>query len=63
MTEWITPEELDRRIHDEEKITLIDVRNPELYNKGHIRGAINIPMEELEDRLGEIPRNRTVVVY
>lgn len=62
MAEWITPEELNRRIHDEEKIILIDVRNPESY-KNHIPGAINIPIEELEDRLGEIPRSRTVVVY
>jgi len=63
MADLISPQELYRRIAAEEHITIIDVRNPELYREGHISGAINIPLEELEDRMGEIPQNRPVVTY
>ena len=47
-----------------EKIMLIDVRNgtPEKMGK-KIVGAINIPLENIEERLSEIPRDKTIVVY
>lgn len=44
-------------------ITLLDVR-PELeYAAGHLPGAINIPIEELEHRMHEIPDGSEVVAY
>jgi rhodanese-related sulfurtransferase/DNA-binding transcriptional ArsR family regulator len=44
-------------------ITLLDVR-PELeYAAGHLPGAINIPIEQLEHRLHEIPDRTEVVAY
>ncbi len=42
---------------------LIDVRSKESYVKEHIKGAINIPVNEIENRLNEIPKDRPVVVY
>lgn len=42
---------------------VIDVRTPDEYRQGHIAGARNIPVDELRDRLGEVPRDRPVVVY
>lgn len=42
---------------------LIDVRTTREYEEGHIPGAINIPVDELRSRLGEIPRDREVAVY
>lgn len=63
MANLISPQELYRRIISEERTTIIDVRNPEVYREGHISGAINIPSEQLEDRMGEIPKDRPVVVY
>ena len=47
----------------EEGATFIDVRQPAAYEKAHIRGAINIPLTELRDRLDEVPKDRTVYVY
>ncbi len=43
--------------------TLIDTRPALLYGAGHIPGAINIPLEELERRKSDIPRARHIVVY
>ncbi|HYV45387.1 MAG TPA: rhodanese-like domain-containing protein [Myxococcaceae bacterium] len=43
---------------------LLDVRSPEEFKSGHIDGAVNIPVQDLEARLGEVgPRERQVVVY
>jgi rhodanese-related sulfurtransferase len=45
------------------RAALIDVRTPREFAAGHIEGAINIPLEELRDRVGEVPRDRRVVVH
>ena len=42
---------------------LIDVRTAKEHAAGQIPGAVNIPLEELRDRLDEIPRDRRVVVH
>lgn len=36
------------------KKTVIDVRRPDEFNKGHANGCINIPLQEMETRLDEI---------
>lgn len=42
---------------------LIDVRSEEEFKKGHIVGAINIPLENLRVNLEKLPRNRLIKVY
>jgi rhodanese-related sulfurtransferase len=42
---------------------LLDVRTPQEYSDGHIPGAINISIDELRSRLGEIPRGREIAAY
>ncbi|MFN8371730.1 MAG: rhodanese-like domain-containing protein [Anaerolineae bacterium] len=42
--------------------TLVDVRTVEEYQQGRIPGAVNIPLDELSQRLGEIPQEVPVVV-
>jgi rhodanese-related sulfurtransferase/DNA-binding transcriptional ArsR family regulator len=44
-------------------VTVLDVRPPEEFAAGHVAGAINIPIHELQKRLAEIPRRREVVAY
>jgi rhodanese-related sulfurtransferase/DNA-binding transcriptional ArsR family regulator len=44
-------------------VTVVDVRPPEEYAAGHIRGAINVPLAELAKRLDEIPSDKEVVAY
>lgn len=43
--------------------TLLDVRSAEEWGDGHLDGAVNIPVAELPARVGELPRDRPVVVY
>lgn len=45
------------------KTVLLDVRTPEEYEYGMIDGAINIPVDELRERLDEIPKGKDLVVY
>lgn len=42
---------------------LIDVRTAEEFAEGHIAGAVNIPVDDIERRLAEIPSDIPVVVY
>lgn len=44
-------------------VVVLDVRPPEEYAAGHIRGAINVPLAELMKRLDEIPTDKEVVAY
>jgi rhodanese-related sulfurtransferase/biotin operon repressor len=44
-------------------VTVLDVRPPEEYAQGHIRGAINVPVTELKKRLHQIPAGLEVVAY
>ena len=51
-----------KRARDGE-VTIIDVRPHEEYLNGHIRGAISIPIDELEDRVAELPSDQEIVAY
>ncbi|MDY0200828.1 MAG: FAD-dependent oxidoreductase [Bacteroidales bacterium] len=42
---------------------LLDVRTKDEFELGAIRGAINIPLNEVRDRLDEIPQQKKIVVY
>jgi rhodanese-related sulfurtransferase len=53
MNKHLTPEELKRLI-DQEPVQLVDVRNPSEYAAGHVPGAINIPMDQIEARLDDL---------
>ena len=48
----------------EDGARLVDVRSPAEYASGHIPGAINIPVQELSDRIGELaPNDKPIVLY
>jgi rhodanese-related sulfurtransferase/DNA-binding transcriptional ArsR family regulator len=44
-------------------VTVLDVRPAKEYQSGHVPGAINIPIEELEQHLSELDSNHEVVAY
>jgi rhodanese-related sulfurtransferase len=44
-------------------VTVLDVRPPEEFAAGHVPGAVNIPVHELEKRLAELPKRKEVVAY
>lgn len=41
----------------------VDVRNQAAFDQGHIRGAKLIPLGEVADRSGELPRDKTIITY
>lgn len=48
---------------DLSNVTLIDVRTPDEYALGNLKGSVNIPLDEMRDRLSEIPTDRPVYLY
>jgi len=57
-TTWDFVHQADRSRH-----FLLDVRTPAEYATGTIAGAVNIPLENLRERIGEIPRDKTIIVF
>ncbi len=41
----------------------VDVREPKEYAQGHVKGAVNIPLSQLRQRMEEIPKDRPVYLY
>ena len=54
----ITPNE----VHDLDDAVILDVREPDELAQARIEGAIHIPVGELVERIGEVPRDTTVYV-
>ena len=61
-TEEVSRAELLERIGSG-RVTVVDVRPPEEYAAGHIPAAISIPLDELAERLAELPNDQDVVAY
>ncbi len=47
----------------EGETTIIDIRNQNEWGGGHIEDSVNIPLNHLADRLGEVPLSGNVIVY
>jgi rhodanese-related sulfurtransferase len=61
-TDAVGSAELLRRLGGGD-IVVLDVRPQPEYAAGHLPGAIHVPLDELADRLAELPRDREVVAY
>jgi rhodanese-related sulfurtransferase len=48
---------------DRDNVVLSDVRNPEEYQKEHIPGAINIPLEKLAEHARQFKKSQRIIVY
>ncbi len=60
--EKISVAELRERLRRGE-VVLLDVRPEPEYRASHLPSAVSIPLDELERRLGELPRHQTIVAY
>jgi rhodanese-related sulfurtransferase len=49
--------------HNEGEFTLLDVRQPGEYEKGHIPGATLVPIPKLTDSYENLDKNKPVIVY
>jgi rhodanese-related sulfurtransferase/DNA-binding HxlR family transcriptional regulator len=61
-TEQLTRDELLARIKTGSAV-LVDVRPAEEWAAGHIPGALSVPLDELENRLAELPDGTEIVAY
>ena len=53
----------DAETYDPASTTLLDVRTPREFERGHLPGAVNIPVDALRDRLQELDPNKEVLEY
>jgi len=60
--EAVSRKELISRLRDG-LVTVLDVRPEDEFALGHLPGALNIPLSNLEDRLGELRPDREVIAY
>ena len=60
--EAVSREELLKRSKDG-LVTVLDVRPSEEYAVGHIPGALNVPLDEIEQRLANLPRGQEIIAY
>jgi phage shock protein E len=50
-------------IQSSSNLLVVDVRTPQEYAQGHLKGAINIPLSDLPLQIGGLDRNRPILVY
>ncbi len=60
--EPVTREQL-QKLARRRSVTVLDVRPTEEYEGGHIPGAVSIPLDELANRLAELPDDGQIVAY
>jgi rhodanese-related sulfurtransferase len=60
--EAVTRDELADRLRKGD-LVLVDVRPDEEFEAGHIDGAVSIPIDQLADRLAELPQDAEVIAY
>jgi rhodanese-related sulfurtransferase len=60
--EAIPRDDLQRKLR-KGSVVLIDVRPPHEFAHGHLPGAVSIPVEQLTERLNELPRDRPIITY
>jgi rhodanese-related sulfurtransferase len=56
----LTPEQFES---EAKRNKVIDVREVHEYKRGHIKGAVNIPLSQLPQQIDDIPKNRKVLLY
>ena len=51
------------QVADLSKITLVDVRTPDEFALGSLKGAVNIPLDDMRERMQEIPHDKPIYLY
>ena len=61
--ELIKVDQLSSLLRKGTQVQIIDVRSRQEYLTRHIKGAVSIPLDTIELRAGEVPRQALVVLY
>jgi rhodanese-related sulfurtransferase len=61
----ISVEDARKMLDRGERVTFVDARNPTAWGaaKDKLPGAVRIPVDEVEQHLGELPESDTIVTY
>jgi rhodanese-related sulfurtransferase len=59
----VTAVQAKQLLAEKKNMVLLDVRTPDEFRQARLKGALLIPINELERRLAEIPKGRPVLVY
>jgi rhodanese-related sulfurtransferase len=59
----LTTEEVKVRLDRGDALILVDVRKESVYARGHIPGAICLPVTDFESRLDQLPAGKLLVFY
>ena len=57
----ITPEELKAKVEAAEPVLIVDVRKA--TDGGKIRGALHLPLAQIEEGMATLPRGREIITY
>lgn len=55
--------EVDYYIDNYSDVMLIDLRSPASYRKSHIKGAVNMPYEEMDSWINSLPKDKFYIFY
>lgn len=58
----ISLDNFKEKVENGESLTILDVREPDEYEEGHIEGALHIPLGEVEQRAGELKKEELIYV-
>jgi rhodanese-related sulfurtransferase len=61
----VTIDEIEERMRRGEVFTFVDTRNPQAWGEAETKlpGAIRVPVDQVEQSIDQIPRDRTVITY
>lgn len=59
----ISSREAKGLVEKNKKVFILDVRTPDERRQGYIAGSTLIPIDVMQRRMGEVPKNRPVLVY
>jgi rhodanese-related sulfurtransferase len=59
----ISVEKVYKIINEKKDYFILDVRTKEEFDSGHLESAMLIPLDELESRLSELPKDKPIIVY
>ena len=62
-TDRVSADELADELASTNPPLVLDVRRPQEWAGGHIEGSMNVPLNHLLERVGELPRDRRIVVH
>lgn len=51
-----------KKLYDRGEVLVLDVRSAESYRKGHIPGAVSVPLDDVEAKIPELKKEKRAIV-